>query len=231
MTTIQTDGSLSLLSGSSTEGQTYARHLANQNIQDIDILLHCGTVNSEKNLIPTRVPGFVRIRFDDQLKETGSVQFIAQKDINGILCLNGCKLKEKHCTHETSIGAPLSYVTLEGPTLPDASSAAVTQKIDYQTIDLSEQFRKALIKTSDQRDQLGFDTIKMNYALFSRGVCETISQYVLPLYCTPHNAQIFQEQNINEQSMIMIYHKSRMFELNLYSIFTINTNKWAIPMP
>ena len=199
MATIHTDGSLSLLSGSTAEGQTYARHLANQNIQDIDILLHCGSVNSVRNLIPTRIPGFVRIKFDDQTKESGSTQFIGEKDVNGILCINGCKLKEKHCRTETSIGAPLSYVTLEGPTSPDASSAAVPQKVDYKTIDLGQQFRQALLNISNQRDQLGFNTIKTNYVLFSRGVCEAISQYALPLCCTTYTAQMFQEQNVNEQ--------------------------------
>ncbi|CAF5112527.1 unnamed protein product [Rotaria sp. Silwood1] len=100
MVTPNTIGNLSLLSGSTTEGQTYARHMANQNIQDIDILIHCGIIKSKKNLIQTSVPGFVRIRFDDGIEATGSTEFTAQDDANGVCCLNGFRLKEINCTSE-----------------------------------------------------------------------------------------------------------------------------------
>ncbi|CAF4120133.1 unnamed protein product [Rotaria sordida] len=204
MATTVTDGSRALLSGSTAEGQTYARHLANQNIQDIDILLHCGSVKSEKNLIKTYVPGFVRIKFDDEIEATGSVQFTSEEDTNGIRCLNGFKLKQGHCTIEPSsekkIGAPLSYVSRSGQTSSDSSDAAAAQKLEYQTIDISKQFREALINTENQRYQFNFDTVRNNYVLFSRGVCQSISEYAIPLYRTPHSANMFEEENINEQT-------------------------------
>ncbi|CAF3731192.1 unnamed protein product [Rotaria sordida] len=204
MATTVTDGSRALLSGSTAEGQTYARHLANQNIQDIDILLHCGSVKSEKNLIKTHVPGFVRIKFDDEIEATGSVQFTSEEDTNGIRCLNGFKLKQGHCTIEPSsekkIGAPLSYVSRSGQTSSDSSDAAAAQKLEYQTIDISKQFREALINTENQRYQFNFDTVRNNYVLFSRGVCQSISEYAIPLYRTPHSANMFEEENINEQT-------------------------------
>ncbi|CAF2771419.1 unnamed protein product [Rotaria sp. Silwood2] len=200
MVTTDTSGSLSLLSGSTMEGQTYARHLANQNIQDIDILIHCGIIKSEKNLIGTGVPGFVRIRFDDGIEATGSTEFTAQDGANGVRCLNGFRLKEKNCTSETTIGAPLSYVQRTGETSSDASGAAATQTLNYQTIDISKQFHDALLHIEHQRDQLNFDTIRTNYVLFSKGVCQSIAQYALPLYRTPYNAAMFEEQHINDQT-------------------------------
>jgi hypothetical protein len=41
MTTPRADESLSLLSGSTVKDQTYARHLSNPNIRDIEVLLYC----------------------------------------------------------------------------------------------------------------------------------------------------------------------------------------------
>ncbi|CAF4881349.1 unnamed protein product [Rotaria sp. Silwood1] len=200
MVTPNTIGNLSLLSGSTKEGQTYARHMANQNIQDIDILIHCGIIKSEKNLIQTSVPGFVRIRFDDGIEATGSTEFTAQDDANGVCCLNGFRLKEINCTSETKIGAPLCYVQRSGQTSSDASSAAATQTLSYETIDISKQFRNALLYIEQQRNQLYFDTIRTNYVLFSKGVCQSIAQYALPLYQTPYTATMFEEQHINEQT-------------------------------
>ncbi|CAF4713693.1 unnamed protein product, partial [Rotaria sp. Silwood2] len=136
MATPDTSGNLSLLSGSTTEGQTYARHLANQNIQDIDVLIHSGIIKSEKNIIQTGVPGFVRIIFDDGIEATGSTEFTAQDDANSVRCLNGFRLKEENCKSETTIGAPLSYVQRTGETSSDASSAAATQTWKYQTLDM-----------------------------------------------------------------------------------------------
>ncbi|CAF1175841.1 unnamed protein product [Rotaria sordida] len=174
--------------------------MANQNIQDIDILIHCGIVKYEQNVIQTGVPGFVRIKFDDGIESTGSIQFISQDDANGIRCLNGFQLKKEHCTSETQIGAPLCAVTRKGETSPDASCAAATQTLEYKTIDISKQFHDALINVEQQRNQLNFDTIRMNYKLFSQGVCQSISQYALPLYRTPYNQSMFEEKHINEQT-------------------------------
>ncbi|CAF1267663.1 unnamed protein product [Rotaria sordida] len=174
--------------------------MANQNIQDIDILIHCGIVKYEQNLIQTGVPGFVRIKFDDGIEATGSIQFISQDDANGIRCLNGFQLKKEHCTSETQIGAPLCAVTRKGETSPDASCAAATQTLEYKTIDISKQFHDALINVEQQCNQLNFDTIRMNYKLFSQGVCQSISQYALPLYRTPYNQSMFEEKHINEQT-------------------------------
>ncbi|CAF1131458.1 unnamed protein product [Rotaria sordida] len=193
-------GNRSFLSGSSAEGQTYARHMANQNIQDIDILIHCGIIKLEKNLIRTNVPGFVRIKFDDDIEATGSIVFIAQDDANGVRCLNGFRLKEIHCTKETNIGAPLSYVHRSGQTSSDASSAAATQTLSYESIDISRNFHNALLEVEQQRNQLNFDTIRTNYVLFSKGVTQSIAQYAMPLYQTPSNTMMFEEQHINEQT-------------------------------
>jgi hypothetical protein len=55
MTTPRADESLSLLSGSTVKDQTYARHLSNPNIRDIDVLLYCGSSNFASNLIPTHL--------------------------------------------------------------------------------------------------------------------------------------------------------------------------------
>ncbi|CAF3309036.1 unnamed protein product [Rotaria sp. Silwood2] len=200
MMTTDTSGCLSFVSGSTAEGQTYARHLADQNIQDIDILIHCGIVQYERNLIQTGVPGFVRVKFDDGIKSTGSIEFKRREDANGILCINGFQLKSEHCTSESQFGAPLSNVKRTGRTSPDASSAAAQQTLTYEEIDISKQFYNALVNVEQQLNQLNFAKIRTNYRLFSRGVCEAISQYALPLYQTPYNKSMFEEKHINEQT-------------------------------
>ncbi|CAF3656953.1 unnamed protein product [Rotaria sp. Silwood1] len=154
MTATDTRGCLSFLSGSTVEGQTYARHMANQNIQDIDIFIHCGIVKYEQNLIQTGIPGFVRIKFDDRIERTGSTQFTCQDDANDIRCLNGFQLKKEHCTSETQIGAPLCVVTRESETSPDASCAAAKQTLEYKTINISKKFYNALVNVEQQRNQL-----------------------------------------------------------------------------
>ncbi|CAF1354110.1 unnamed protein product [Rotaria sordida] len=192
MTTTDITGCLSFLSGSTVESQTYARHMANQNIRDIDILIHCDTIKYERNLIQTGAPGFVRVKFDDRIECTGSTQFTSQDDANSIRCLNGFQLEKEHCTSETQIGAPLYAVTRESTTSLDASCASATQTVKYGTIDIGN--------VEQQRNQLNFDTIRMNYKLFSQDVCQSISQYALPLYQTPYNPSMFEEKHIHEQT-------------------------------
>ena len=178
-------GNLSFVSGSTAEGQTYARHLANQNIQDIDVLIHAGQVKSSENIIQTGVPGFVRIRFDDQIQPTGSTEFFTQTDINGIVCVNGYRLKEEHCGGETTIGAPLSYVKRSGQTSADSSGAAAAQSITYQSIDLSQQLYDALQTIENQSiNQFNPDLIADSYHRFCVGVEQAITNYALPLMQT-----------------------------------------------
>ncbi|CAF1075683.1 unnamed protein product [Didymodactylos carnosus] len=200
MATAKTDGTYSFLTGSTVEGQTYARHLANQNIQDIDILIHKGTIQSEESLISTSVPGFLQIKRTPDVEASGSTKFTWESNSSSISCLNGFHLKTEHCTTETSFGAPLAQVTMRGDTSRDASGASAEQTLNYRTIELDKQFQEALLNTAKQHDLLNFDTIKVNYVLFCRGVSNAISQYALPLFCTPHHKEMFDEQNINVQT-------------------------------
>ena len=55
---------LAFLSGSTAEKQAYARHYAQQSVQDIDVMVVQGSIQSPKALISTHVPGFKQIRYE-----------------------------------------------------------------------------------------------------------------------------------------------------------------------
>ncbi|CAF0854670.1 unnamed protein product [Didymodactylos carnosus] len=125
------------VSGSTVEGQSYAKHYC-ADVQDIDIMLKCGEICSQDDLIPTSVPGFVYVKaqqFPRLLKDLGP---------NGILCVNGFGLKETHVKHSEALDFCTAQTSVE-----TASVATRTTGIDVEM--LHRLFENTLRKVAAQR--------------------------------------------------------------------------------
>lgn len=189
MATVVKDGSLALVTGSTTEGQSYARHMAGETNQDIDVMVIEGCINSQDALIPM-CPGFVHIRFDGVQSIDGNV-LEAKINQSGIACVNGQKMKERHSEQSTFDSVPLSRVTFTGKTKPD--SASVAGRTFYQTLQLDKQFQEQLANIPNITEQH-----RRNYPLFCKGFLKSIGQYVFPLLTNIHTFKQMNEWNLNE---------------------------------
>ncbi|CAF1399356.1 unnamed protein product [Rotaria sordida] len=106
-TRLVTDGSSSGITGSTVEGQAYARHVINQRDQDIDMMIVEGSIDSADTLIPTGIPGFVQIKIAG-VQATSDTQLKSNENGDGILCVNGLEMKRTYPQIETGDVGPLS---------------------------------------------------------------------------------------------------------------------------
>ncbi|CAF1652968.1 unnamed protein product, partial [Didymodactylos carnosus] len=124
MATITIDGSVSFISGSTTEGAAYARHLVQQSMQDFDFMLVEGTITSQECLLKLNIGGFVQIQYDDgtNVKQLTKIPFPTKRNRNGVLCINGFKMKEKYCGAYSISFFPTSTLTATGQTTVNSAS-------------------------------------------------------------------------------------------------------------
>ncbi|CAF1479488.1 unnamed protein product [Rotaria sordida] len=108
-TRLVTDGSSSGITGSTVEGQAYARHVINQRDQDIDMMIVEGSIDSADTLIPTGIPGFVQIKIAG-VQATSDTQLKSNENGDGILCVNGLEMKRTYPQIETGDVGPLSKI-------------------------------------------------------------------------------------------------------------------------
>ncbi|CAF4168195.1 unnamed protein product [Rotaria sp. Silwood2] len=190
---------LSFVAGSTTEKQAYARHYAQQSVQDIDIIVIQGRINSEKALIKTDIPGFKQIRFHF-VEQLGSLsRLIPTLNSNGETCLNGLQMKEYHRQNiigASTVGA-LAMVTTQAKTDSAAASVAVTQQHD--SLSLAKDFSEILLKLSSREQPLSVNLLKERVNKFCHGYLDSIRRYVLPLIVNEHTQQIADKWNLNKQ--------------------------------
>ncbi|CAF0822360.1 unnamed protein product [Didymodactylos carnosus] len=163
------DGSLAFITGSTCEGQAYARQLAKQNIQDIDIMIVEGIVDNKNSLIPTGLSGFVQIE-SIGVTPNGTNQFQSKINRNGILCIDGKAMKEKYRQMEKTENVGLYESRFDCHTNDDSSNASVQVTHQIQWIDNAKQFENVIKIASQQRNLSNFSQLKINYCKFCMNI-------------------------------------------------------------
>ncbi|CAF1346749.1 unnamed protein product, partial [Didymodactylos carnosus] len=157
-------GDQAFVTGSTVEKQQYVRHFANEIIQDIDIMIVEGYIESFETLIPTTAPGFVQVKFDGVQRLRKEAVLEAKENIRGVACLNGLKIKEKHAKNEECDAPPFSTAKIHSTTEVGKASVALVSHVDIYHSD--QQFRQILntIKWQQQPEQEPyFQQIKQKY--------------------------------------------------------------------
>jgi hypothetical protein len=188
MTSTIIDGSFSAVTGSTVEGQAYARQVNNERDQDIDMMIVEGRIDSADTLIPTGIPGYVQIKIDG-VQVMSDIQLKAKENKDGIRCVNGFEMKRTYLQTETADVGPLSKAIANRST--DARSASVLTKLSYQTMELDKDFHEQLAnippKLTEQQ--------KKTYRLFCEGLLTTFRQCIIPLFRNDYTSDIMSEWN------------------------------------
>ncbi|CAF0953325.1 unnamed protein product [Didymodactylos carnosus] len=197
-----TTDSLWFVAGSTAEGQAYAVHCGQKSVQDIDIMMVEGTISSPTALIPTNISGFKQIRFD-QVKILGGQSCLTSTlNSNGVLCLNGLKMKEhvlSRCRNETTPVAEVPGTDrTEYQTDSAAASVAATQKYDPLASEnhFTHVFSDLL---HPQQPSLPPNLLKERFRKISDGVMDAMRRYVLPLVTNEQTQKTVTEWCMNEQ--------------------------------
>ncbi|CAM4884716.1 unnamed protein product [Rotaria socialis] len=203
-------GSTSFLSGSTIEGGSYSRHLAQQPMQDLDLMLVAATIKSSDCILKLEsVPGFVQIKYDERyIKVHTTAPFSTKLNRDGVLCINGFKMKEKYSGIDKCALFPRSTITSIGVTTTVSASTEVKYKSVFETTSLGEQFEAILSFIQRMRVQENVEQFQSKYITICDTLRKTISKNVLPSIGLIADAERFDErmfQNIISLTFPMYY--------------------------
>ncbi|CAF3146699.1 unnamed protein product [Rotaria sp. Silwood2] len=183
MATIPKFDSTPFLSGSSIEGAAYTRHLAQQTMQDLDVMLVEGTIKSPDCILKLEnVAGFVQVKYDERfIEQYSTTPFSTKLNQHGVLCINGFKMKEKYCGIDVSSSFPRSIVQSVGETTTTSASAEIKYKSIFGTTSLSEQFEAVLNFIRRMQVQEDVEQFQSKYISICEMLRKSTSQNVLPM--------------------------------------------------
>ena len=168
------------VSGSTMEGAAYARHFAQQSMQDFDFMLVEGTIDSPDCLIKlTDAEGFVQVKYDEKfIQHFSKTPLSTKENQNKILCINGLKMKEKYCGTNSISFLPTVEMTTTGQTAVNSASTEVTFQSNLLSVPFDEQFENSLnyIRRIKAQDNIQF--LQPKYILACNSFLELISQVV-----------------------------------------------------
>ena len=132
MVTVVKTGSRFFFSESTMEGAAYARHFAQQSMQDFDFMLVEGTIASPNCLIKLpEAEGFVQVKYDEKfIQQFSKTPLSTKENQNKILCINGLKMNEKYCGIDSISFLATVEMTTTGQTAVNSEST----EVKFQTI-------------------------------------------------------------------------------------------------
>ena len=183
MSTAVNFGSMAFLAGSTIEGGAYARHLAQQRMQDLDFMLVEGNITSPECLLKLdNAVIFVQVKYDENfIEQHMKTPLFTARNRHGVLCVDGFKMKEKYCGIDTSSIFPAVTTTATGVTSSSSASTEVKFHTVRQTSSLGEQFEIMLNFIRRMQAQENVEQYQPSYRSFSHVFRRSISQAALPL--------------------------------------------------
>ncbi|CAF1327420.1 unnamed protein product [Adineta ricciae] len=222
MATITKIGNQFFVSGSTIEGAAYARHFAQQSIQDLDMMLVEGRIISPSCILKLKdAVGFVQVKYDENYIQLSShTPFSTKSNQNGILCINGLKMKEKYCGTESIYFLPTSTIITTGQTAINSASAEVKFKCNSSSITLDEQFENILNSIRRIKAQEHIECLQSKYILVCNTFLRSLSQFALPLIST-----IAEAENLNLQTFKdLISLTSPIYNIQMPQVIKVRLN-------
>lgn len=172
------------VSGSTVEGAPYARHFAQQSMQDFDFMLVEGAITSPTCLIKLPdVKGFVQIKFDDTLiKQFSESPLSTKENEKNISCINGLKMKEKYCVTESISFLSILKLIITSETAVHSASTNVNFQSHFLPISFDELFENALNNISQMKAQRNVEFLQPKFTLVCNALRKSMSEYVIPCF-------------------------------------------------